>query len=68
MEDIHDRADQRTKAVEICLENAKNATSQKERDYWMVSAMEFGDILDEYKNRYPELFFDDGDSHEPIEE
>lgn len=56
VEDIQDREAQRRKAVEINLENAKAASSEDERDYWLVKAMEFGDILDEYKSQYPELF------------
>ena len=61
VDDIQDRASQRRKAVEINLENAKNAKTQEERDYWMLKAMEFGDILDEYKSMYPELFSDNDD-------
>lgn len=64
IEDIHDRADQREKAIEICLEKARSAKNQYERDHWIVSAMEFGGILEEYKKRYPELF-GDNDSQEP---
>lgn len=58
-EDIFDREAQRRKALEIALEQAKSATSQEERDFWMVKAMDFGDILEQYKGLYPELLSDE---------
>lgn len=56
---IQDNESQRRRAVEKALEAAKSATTQEERDFWIVKAMEFGDILDEYRGLYPELFPDD---------
>ena len=63
VDDIQDRADQRRKALEIGLENARKAETQEQKEYWMLKAMEFGDILDEYtKSMYPELFPNDDPS------
>lgn len=57
-EDIHYRAEQRRRAIEVNLENAKNSATERDRDYWLAQAMEFADILDEYRSLYPELFQD----------
>lgn len=59
---------QRRKALEVALEKAKSATSQEEKDFWMVKAMEFGDIIEQYKGLYPELLLDinpDDDTRPP---
>lgn len=57
-QDVRDREVQRRKALEVALEKAKSATSQEEKDFWIVKAMEFGDILEQYKGLYPELLSD----------
>jgi len=56
VESIYDRDDQRQKAVRINLENAKAASSQEERDYWLTKAMEMGEIAKELRGQFPELF------------
>lgn len=58
-ENIQDNESQRRRAIQKALEAAKSAATQEERDFWIVKAMKFGDILDEYRGKYPELFPDD---------
>gem|GEM_PF-855862 len=56
VENIYDRDEQRQKAIRINLENARVASSQEERDYWLTKAMEMGEIAKELRDQFPELF------------
>lgn len=56
---IYDREEQRRKAVEILLDRAMDSPSREERDRLMLKASEFGDILEEFRGQFPELFPDD---------
>ena len=56
VDDLHDREAQRRKALRILLARAEAAETQDEREHWMLKAMEFGDILDEFRDQFPELF------------
>lgn len=53
---IYDRNEQRQKAILINLKNAQVAQSQNVRDYWLTKAMEMGEIAQELKDQFPELF------------
>jgi len=56
VESIHNRDNQRQKAIRMNLENAQTAESQEERDYWLTKAMEMGEIAKELRDQFPELF------------
>lgn len=62
IEDTHDREHQRRKALEVALREAAAAKSDEVRQVWVLRAMEFGDILEEYTAMYPELFPDEKQS------
>lgn len=55
-ESVYDRDEQRQKAILMNLENASIAQSQEERDYWLIKAMEMGEIAKELRDQFPELF------------
>jgi hypothetical protein len=52
--DIRSRYKERKKAFDMMLERASAASSEIERDEWMIQAEEMREILDEFKLLYPE--------------
>jgi len=60
IEDIHEREQQRQKAVDIMLEKVLSSTSDDERALWSERLWHFTRISEEFKQElYPEIFKDD---------
>lgn len=58
IEDTLNREAQRRKALEIALEGFKEAKTEEERILLATRIKQFSDILEEYRNMYPEILRD----------
>lgn len=57
--DIHDRAEQRRRAVEILITRAKQSDSLAEQQYLLATARRFAEVYREFRHLYPEVLSND---------